>query len=99
MEHLFGPVPSRRLGLSLGVDVTPYKICTLNCTYCQLGRTTYLTLKRDEYVPKDEVLREIESISKETFDCMTFAGSGEPTLHLDLGEIIRYAKEILDVPI
>jgi wyosine [tRNA(Phe)-imidazoG37] synthetase (radical SAM superfamily) len=99
MKYLFGPVPSRRLGLSLGVDVTPYKTCTLNCTYCQLGRTTCLTLKRDKYVPKDEVLKEIESVSEETFDCLTFAGSGEPTLHSDLGEIIRDAKEILDVPI
>jgi len=99
MKHIFGPVPSRRLGFSLGVDLTPYKTCTLDCTYCQLGRTTNLTLKREMRVLPEEVLKEIESKSKEEFDCLTLAGSGEPTLHAGLDEIILGAKEFTDKPI
>jgi len=99
MEHLFGPVPSRRLGLSLGLDLSPYKTCTLDCAYCQLGRTTCLTLERKRRVSVREVLEEIESKRDADFDYLTLAGSGEPTLHLGLDEIIEGAKEIIDQPI
>lgn len=99
MTYLFGPVPSRRLGISLGVDLAPYKTCTLDCTYCQLGRTTDLTLARKERVPPGEVLREIESRSGDDFDYLTLAGSGEPTLQTDLDVIIKGAKKIVDKPV
>lgn len=99
MEHLFGPVPSRRLGLSLGLDLLPYKTCTLDCAYCQLGRTTCLTLERKRRVSVQEVLEELESKREMNFDYLTLAGSGEPTLHLGLDEIIEGAKEIIDQPI
>ncbi|HII06076.1 MAG TPA: radical SAM protein [Methanotrichaceae archaeon] len=99
MKHLFGPVPSRRLGLSLGVDLLPFKTCTLDCAYCQLGRTTCLTLKREKRVSPEEVLAEIRSRSEDDFDYLTLAGSGEPLLHLGLDEIIRGAKEVIDRPV
>lgn len=99
MRCLFGPVLSRRLGLSLGVDLLKYKTCNLDCVYCELGRTSSLTKHRDRFVSPDKVLREIESRSTEDFDHLTFAGSGEPTLSSDLGEIIRRSKKIVDVPV
>lgn len=99
MKCLFGPVLSRRLGLSLGVDLLKYKTCNLDCVYCKLGRTSSLTSRRDRFVSPDKVLREIESRSKEDFDHLTFAGSGEPTLSSDLREIIRRSKKIVDVPV
>jgi len=99
MKYLFGPVPSRRLGLSLGLDLLPYKTCTLDCTYCQLGRTTNLTLKRERRIAAEDVLKEIDAKSKESFDYFTLAGSGEPTLHLGLDEIIKGAKKIVDKPV
>jgi wyosine [tRNA(Phe)-imidazoG37] synthetase (radical SAM superfamily) len=99
MKYLFGPVPSRRLGLSLGVDLLPFKTCTLDCAYCQLGRTTCLTLAREKRVSPEEVLAEIRSRSEDKFDYLTLAGSGEPLLHLALDEIIRGAKEAIDRPV
>jgi len=99
MKYLFGPVPSRRLGLSLGVDLLPFKTCTLDCAYCQLGRTTCLTLKREKRVSPEEVLEEIRSRSEDEFDYLTLAGSGEPLLHQGLDEIIRGAKEAVDRPV
>jgi wyosine [tRNA(Phe)-imidazoG37] synthetase (radical SAM superfamily) len=99
MTYLFGPVPSRRLGLSLGVDLLPYKTCTLDCAYCQLGRTTCLTLERKKRVPPQEVLREIASRAEDKFDYLTLSGSGEPTLHADLDEIIGGARDLTDRPI
>jgi wyosine [tRNA(Phe)-imidazoG37] synthetase (radical SAM superfamily) len=99
MTYLFGPVPSRRLGLSLGVDLLPFKTCTLDCTYCQLGRTTCLTLKREKRVSPEEVLAEIRSRSEDVFDYLTLAGSGEPLLHQGLDEIIRGAKDLIDRPV
>ncbi len=99
MECLFGPVLSRRLGLSLGVDLLKYKTCNLDCVYCELGRTSSLTKRRDRFVSPEKVQREIGSRSGEDFDHLTFAGSGEPTLSSDLGEIIRRSKEIVDVPV
>ena len=62
MEYLFGPVPSRRLGVSLGVDIVPHKVCSLNCVYCEVDRTTNLTIKREEYVPIDAVIKELERV-------------------------------------
>lgn len=94
MSHLFGPVPSRRLGVSLGIDLTPQKACTLNCLYCECGKTDALTLERREYVPTDEVigeLREYLSAAPE-LDAVTFSGSGEPTLHSGVGDIIAFLK-------
>lgn len=99
MKYLFGPVPSRRLGLSLGVDLLPFKTCTLDCIYCQLGRTTCLTLKREKRVSPEEVLAEIRSRSEDEFDYLTLAGSGEPLLHQGLDEIIRGAKDLVDRPV
>ena len=99
MECLFGPVLSRRLGLSLGVDLLKYKTCNLDCVYCELGRTSSLTKRRDRFVSPEKVQREIESRSEEDFDHLTFAGSGEPTLSSDLGEIMRRSREMVDVPV
>ena len=95
-RHLFGPVESRRLGRSLGVDVVPLKICTFNCLYCQLGVTQEPTLERKEYVPVVEVLAELEKWLEEggEADYLTFSGSGEPTLHSGLGRLLEAIKEL-----
>ncbi|MBN2804480.1 MAG: radical SAM protein [Deltaproteobacteria bacterium] len=94
-KHLFGPVPSRRLGMSLGIDLVPHKVCSLNCVYCECGKTTNLTLKRDEYIPFDEIIKEIDEyfLDNELPDYITFSGSGEPTLHNRIGDIIKYIKD------
>lgn len=96
--HVFGPVPSRRLGRSLGVDLVPLKTCTFDCIYCQLGRTTELTVTRAEYVATGEVIREIEEALGRGArpDYVTFSGSGEPTLHSGLGRIIDAVREMTD---
>jgi wyosine [tRNA(Phe)-imidazoG37] synthetase (radical SAM superfamily) len=93
-KHLFGPVPSRRLGVSLGIDLIPHKTCSYNCIYCECGRTTNLTVERREYVPTAEVLEELDSFLSESprLDFITFSGSGEPTLHNGIGEITRFIK-------
>ncbi|MBN2352447.1 MAG: radical SAM protein [Spirochaetales bacterium] len=100
-RHIFGPVPSRRLGYSLGVDLVPFKTCSYDCVYCQLGRTTEKTAARREYVPTAEAIRELEQKLREPgkVDFVTFSGSGEPTLHSGLGELIRAAKRLTDVPV
>lgn len=100
-RYLFGPVRSRRLGLSLGIDVVPNKTCTFNCVYCQLGRTTYQTVRRDEYVSADEVMAEVEAFleSDGRADYLTFSGSGEPTLHSKLGEMIARTKRLTKIPV
>lgn len=94
-NHLFGPVPSRRLGISLGIDLVPYKTCTLNCIYCECGGTTNLTLDRKEYVPLDEILAELDDYLKDgpELDYITFSGSGEPTLHTGIKRIIAFLKK------
>jgi len=101
MEHLFGPVPSRRLGFSLGIDVIPVKTCTLNCVYCQLGPTTELTLERKPYVPAETIIAEVTKLlqKKPRIDFLTFSGSGEPTLNSDLGKMIRDLKKITSIPV
>jgi len=93
-KHLFGPVPSRRLGISLGIDLVPPKTCTYNCIYCECGRTTALTIERKEYVSTDEVITEIDDyLSKSPeIDYITFSGSGEPTLHNGIGRIAAHIK-------
>ena len=94
--YLFGPVPSRRLNMSLGVDLVPHKICSLNCVYCECGPTTGLTLTRKEYVPYNTVVKELEHYlaNHPAPDYVTFSGSGEPTLHTRIGDIIRRLKDI-----
>lgn len=94
-RYLFGPVCSRRLGTSLGVDLVPLKTCTFNCVYCECGRTTSLTGERREYVPTDRVIAEVDEYLAKVpdLDYVTFAGSGEPTLHSGIGEIISFIKD------
>jgi wyosine [tRNA(Phe)-imidazoG37] synthetase (radical SAM superfamily) len=100
-KYVFGPVPSRRLGRSLGVDLIPFKFCTFNCVYCQLGRTPTPSTQRQEYVPMDDVLTQIkEAVANGPRpDYITMAGSGEPTLYTRLGELIDRIHEATDVPV
>ncbi|MHA1574775.1 MAG: radical SAM protein [Alphaproteobacteria bacterium] len=101
MKHLFGPVASRRLGRSLGVDLLPFKTCTLDCVYCECGCTTEKTFNRKEYVPFDEIILEIKQWFSEggKADYITLAGSGDPTLHSRLGDIISEIKQITNIPV
>ena len=94
-RYLFGPVPSRRLGISLGVDLVPHKVCSLNCIYCESGRTTNLTIERKEYIPINEVLKELNDYlsQKPNLDFITFSGAGEPTLNSGIGKVISFLKE------
>jgi wyosine [tRNA(Phe)-imidazoG37] synthetase (radical SAM superfamily) len=101
MTFLFGPVPSRRLGRSLGVDLIPRKSCPYNCVYCEVGPTTLQTLERFEYQP-EAIIRELEaylSLPEVNLDVITLAGSGEPTLNLGLGRIITALKEMTNIPV
>ncbi|MHA1920083.1 MAG: radical SAM protein [Promethearchaeota archaeon] len=95
MKYLFGPVPSRRLGISLGVDLVPHKVCSLNCIYCEVGRTTNLTIERKEYIPVNEVIDELKDYldQKPELDFVTFSGQGEPTLNSGLGRVINFIKD------
>jgi wyosine [tRNA(Phe)-imidazoG37] synthetase (radical SAM superfamily) len=101
-KYIFGPVPSRRLGRSLGVDLVPYKTCTFDCIYCDLGRTTHKTIVRESYVKPEEIRRELEftlpTLSKEP-DYITLSGSGEPTLNENIGEIIHHIKDLTSIPL
>lgn len=99
MAYLFGPVLSRRLGLSMGVDLLPFKTCNLDCIYCELGRTACLADCRGSFVPPDKVLQEIRAKKNEGFNHLTFAGSGEPTLSSDIGNLISASRKIVDAPI
>jgi len=94
MKYLFGPVNSRRLGVSLGVDLVPYKTCSLNCVYCECGDTTDLTTTVAEYVPTDGVIAELDAYlaGSPHLNAVTFSGSGEPTLHAGIGKIIGHLK-------
>jgi wyosine [tRNA(Phe)-imidazoG37] synthetase (radical SAM superfamily) len=94
MKYLFGPVNSRRLGISLGIDLLQRKICTLDCIYCECGHTIDLTDEIDEYSPAGEVIAELDSFleSGPVLDAITFSGSGEPTLCSSIGEIINHLK-------
>lgn len=94
-KHLFGPVPSRRLGMSLGIDLIPKKICSLDCVYCEVGKTTKLTLDRMEYVKFDKVIAELKQFMSNDIkiDYITFSGSGEPTLNTRIGDILNFIKK------
>jgi wyosine [tRNA(Phe)-imidazoG37] synthetase (radical SAM superfamily) len=101
-KYLYGPVPSRRLGRSLGIDLIPHKICTYDCIYCQIGGTTDKTLVRREYVPVKEVLEEVKRFLNEessSIDYLSLAGSGEPTLHSQIGLIIEGIKVLTSIPV
>jgi len=100
-QHLFGPVPSRRLGRSLGVDLTPFKTCSFDCIFCQLGRTTKKTIERQEYVPVAPVIAELDTWLKTegTADFITLAGSGEPTLNSGFGRVIEFARNATGIPV
>lgn len=93
-KHLFGPVMSRRLGISLGVDLVPYKYCPLNCVYCEVQRTTHLVTQRECFFPVEEILSELDAFLQSTphLDYITFSGAGEPTLNLALGQIVYHIK-------
>ena len=102
LKYIFGPVPSRRLGRSLGIDLIPYKTCTFDCIYCDLGRTTHKTTSRQSYVVSEEIQKELElslSVLDKKPDYITLSGSGEPTLNTNIGEIIRKIKEITSTPV
>jgi wyosine [tRNA(Phe)-imidazoG37] synthetase (radical SAM superfamily) len=98
-RYAFGPVPSRRLGRSLGVDLVPPKTCTFDCVYCQLGRTTDLTVERACRAPVDDVLADVARRLAAEPDYLTVSGSGEPTLHSEVGAVIRGLHELSDVPV
>ena len=103
MKYVYGPVPSRRLGKSLGIDTIPLKTCNWNCVYCQLGRTRPLVNERKNYFPPEEILAEVRQALKfhrpGEIDWITFVGSGEPTLHKSIGWLIQEIKEISDLPV
>ena len=101
-NYLFGPVPSRRLGISLGVDVVPMKTCSLNCIYCECGKSTHLTLERKEYVPFAAVKKELlfYFANNPRPDYLTFSGSGEPTLNSRIGNMLDFiTNHIQDIPV
>jgi wyosine [tRNA(Phe)-imidazoG37] synthetase (radical SAM superfamily) len=103
MSYVFGPVPSRRLGQSLGIDPIPIKTCNWNCVYCQLGRTRPLINERREYSPQEEILAEVRKAlnlhAPGTIDWVTFVGSGETVLHSGIGKMIREVKALTEIPI
>ncbi|MDR2428739.1 MAG: radical SAM protein [Candidatus Margulisbacteria bacterium] len=93
---LFGPVNSRRLGRSLGIDLVKFKTCTFNCVFCECGRTTNLTAERQIFIPTEKVLKELSALLdaiKDKPDVLTFSGGGEPTLAANLGEILAEIKK------
>lgn len=102
MHRIFGPVPSRRLGRSLGVDVIPHKTCTFDCVYCECGPTTNKTCERKEFFPLEELLSELRLKLSEmqiSPDVITLSGAGEPTLYSRMGELIARAKDISGLPV
>lgn len=105
MKYIYGPVKSRRLGLSLGLSLTPYKICNFDCIYCQLGKTNCLTAQRREYIKIEEILNELKSWlnnniqESKNLDYITISGSGEPTLNIKIGELLSQIKKIAALPI
>jgi wyosine [tRNA(Phe)-imidazoG37] synthetase (radical SAM superfamily) len=100
-KYLYGPVPSRRLGRSLGIDLVPFKTCTYDCIYCQLGRTTHRTMDRRPYFPVNEILTELEQVldAGEKPDYIGIAGSGEPTLNSGIGLLIKEIKRRTVIPV
>ncbi len=105
MKYIYGPVNSRRLGLSLGISLTPYKVCSFDCVYCQLGATTHKTSERKEYIKIIDILDEFKlwlannSSKIKELNYITFSGAGEPTLNIGIGRLIREIRKITTVPI
>jgi len=102
MKYTYGPVPSRRLGLSLGVDLVPKKICTYDCIYCQIGRPTLQTVERKEYVPARSILLDVEQSLQEwgaKIDYIAISGSGEPTLNTAIKKVIQGIKKLTTTPV
>lgn len=101
LSHIYGPVPSRRLGFSLGVDIIPYKTCSLDCVYCQLGPTPEKTVTRKTYYSAEKIIPQIRSAiqSGRRIDTITFSGSGEPTLNILIGDLIRQIKGFTKIPV
>ena len=101
-QYLYGPVPSRRLGRSLGIDLVPHKICTYDCIYCQIGKTTEKALVRKEYVPARAILEEVGGFLEEKtsgIDYLSLSGAGEPTLNSGIGSVIEGIKIITPIPV
>ncbi len=100
-RFVYGPVASRRLGFSLGVDIIPFKTCTLDCVYCQLGPAGRTTVRRRSFFPPREILAQIRAAlrSGQRIDVVTFSGSGEPTLNKDIGRLIRAVKKMTSLPV
>lgn len=94
-QYIFGPVASRRLGISLGVDLVPSKTCPLDCVYCEAGATTCLTTERREYIPVDRVISQLDEVLKKqpALDYLTFSGGGEPTLNSGIGKVVDFVKD------
>lgn len=103
MNYIFGPVPTRRLGQSLGIDPVPLKTCNWNCVYCQLGRSKPMVNERKDFFPADEILAEVKnallSHQPGEIDWVTFVGSGETTLYASLGRLIREVKKLTSLPV
>ncbi|MCX5712773.1 MAG: radical SAM protein [Candidatus Omnitrophica bacterium] len=105
MKYIYGPVQSRRLGFSLGLSLTPYKVCSLDCVYCQLGKTSVLTLKDQEYIPISEIIDEFKSWLAATgeqykkLSYITISGSGEPTLNTKIGDLISQLKAMVNISV
>ena len=99
--NIYGPVPSRRLGFSLGVDIIPFKTCTLDCIYCQLGPSSRKTVRRGAFLSQEEIIRQLKDIVKSgvPIDYITFSGSGEPTLNTILGDLIKEIKKFTKIPV
>ncbi len=100
-KFVYGPVASRRLGFSLGVDIIPFKTCTLDCTYCQLGSAGKTSVRRGSWFPPEDILAQVRAAlaSGQRIDVITFSGSGEPTLSRDIGFLIREIKRMTSVPV
>jgi wyosine [tRNA(Phe)-imidazoG37] synthetase (radical SAM superfamily) len=105
MKYIYGPLKSRRLGLSLGITLTPYKVCSFNCIYCQLGKSIGTTTERKEYIPIQEIINELKlwlqnnTLEAKDLNYITFSGSGEPTLNIKIGQLIAEIKKITAVPV
>ena len=102
-RKIFGPVPSRRLGRSLGINNIPSKYCSYSCIYCQVGRTKNLTIKRRKFYDVSSILNELipvlNRLGEKSIDYITFVPDGEPTLDINLGKIAREIREITDIPL
>jgi len=96
--RVFGPVPSRRLGNSLGIDLCPYKTCTYDCIYCELGKTTRLTVRRESFFSIEEILKDFKSVNLKNVDYITFTASGEPTLFKGMDKVLDSIRKITEIP-